>query len=60
MLELNDEEKQLVIEGLNSILNEVDWQIEFPYVLDTQTEEEHFSYWNNKLIVIKQLLEKLS
>jgi hypothetical protein len=29
-------------------------------VLDTQTEEEHFSYWNNKLIVIKQLLEKLN
>ena len=59
MLELNDEEKQLVIEGLNLQLDEIDWQFK-ERKIKPEIKEEHFSYWNNKLIVIKQLLEKLN
>ena len=59
MLELNDEEKQLVIEGLNLQLDEIDWQFK-DRKIKPEIKEEHFSYWNNKLIVIKQLLEKLN
>jgi hypothetical protein len=59
MLELNDEEKQLVIVGLNLQLDEIDWQFK-ERKIKPEIKEEHFSYWNNKLIVIKQLLEKLN
>jgi hypothetical protein len=59
MLELNDEEKQLVIEGLNLQLDEINWQFK-ERKIKPEIKEEHFSYWNNKLIVIKQLLEKLN
>ena len=59
MLELNDEEKQLVIAGLNLQLDEIDWQFK-ERKIKPEIKEEHFSYWNNKLIVIKQLLEKLN
>jgi hypothetical protein len=59
MLELNDEEKQLVIEGLNLQLDEIDWQFK-ERKIKPEIKEEHFSYWNNKLIVIKQLLKKLN
>lgn len=60
MLELNNEEKQLIIAGLNLELTEIEWNIEYPYVLNTETEEEYFSYYNNRKHVIKQLLEKLN
>lgn len=59
MLELNDEEKQLIIAGLNLKLTEIEYFIEYPYIDDTTTEEQYFSYYNNRKHVIKQLLEKL-
>jgi hypothetical protein len=59
MLELNDEEKQLVIDALNLQLIDIEWQFKCRKV-KPEIKEEHFTYWNNKLIVIKQLLEKLS
>ena len=40
-------------------LDEIDWQFK-ERKIKPEIKEEHFSYWNNKLIVIKQLLEKLS
>lgn len=60
MIELTDEEKELLISGLYNLVNEIEWQIEFPYVDDTETEEEYFSYYKNKRDQVQQLLEKLS
>lgn len=60
MIELTNKEKQLIISGLYGILNEIEWSIQFPYIDDNQTEEEYFTYYNNKKQVVKQLLEKLS
>jgi hypothetical protein len=43
MLELNDEEKQLVIEGLNLQLDEINWQFK-ERKIKPEIKEEHFSY----------------
>jgi hypothetical protein len=57
MLELNDEEKKLIISALSKSIQDIDFALESPYVYE---DTNWLNYYQNKLQQTINLLDKLS